>query len=71
MGPGNRLMAAPIKLPANGQTVEAGTPVALFTTRPGSQYEASPDGQRFLINTLTEDAAPITVILNWAPGLKK
>ena len=32
----------------------------------------SPDGQRFLINTPTEDAStsPITVILNWA-GRKK
>jgi hypothetical protein len=27
----------------------------------------SADGQRFLMNTLTEEAAaPITVILNWA-----
>ena len=66
MGPNNRLMAVPIKLPTNGQAVEAGTPVTLFTVRPGSQYEAAPDGQRFLLNTLTEGAAPITVILNWA-----
>jgi serine/threonine protein kinase len=65
MGTGDHLMAAPIKLPMNGQHVEIGSPSILFTMRPGTQYEASPDGQRFLMNTLTEDAAPITVILNW------
>jgi hypothetical protein len=30
----------------------------------------SPDGQRFLINALSEESvvAPITLILNWRPG---
>jgi Tol biopolymer transport system component len=69
LGPDNRLMAVPVMLAANGSTVEAGTPVALFATRPGSEFAASPDGQRFLINTSLEDAAipPITVLLNWKP----
>jgi hypothetical protein len=33
-------------------------------------YVVSPDGQRFLINTVIEQpaTAPITVILNWKPG---
>jgi hypothetical protein len=36
------------------------------------QYDVSPDGQRFLMNTITEEAAsPITVILNWNPEAKK
>jgi len=37
------------------------------TGRP--QYVVSRDGQRFLMNTLTEEAGtpPITVILNWQP----
>ncbi len=62
------------------QTVEAGTPVALFTTRMlggavqstnRQQYAVSPDGQRFLVNTLAEEAttSPITLILNWKPGI--
>jgi len=35
------------------------------------QYDVSSDGQRFLINTITEEAAsPITVILNWKPRAK-
>jgi hypothetical protein len=33
-------------------------------------YIISPDGQRFLMDTIVEEpaAAPITVILNWKPG---
>ena len=66
-------MAVPITLRPNGQ-VDAGAPVPLFATRPKSEYSASPDGQRFLINTLTADASasPITVVLNWkaSPGKK-
>ena len=36
------------------------------------QYVVSPDGQRFLINTLTKEAttSPITLILNWKPSGK-
>ena len=56
---------------ANAPTkAEAGTPVALFFTPAGSEYAASPDGQRFLVDTITEDASPITVLLNWKPGVK-
>jgi serine/threonine protein kinase len=72
-----RLMAVPIRLPATGDTVEAGVPVPLFLTHvpravehiDGPQYVVSPDGQRFLVNTLIEsgDMPPITVILNWKP----
>jgi serine/threonine protein kinase len=71
-----RLMASPIRLSSNDQTVEAGTPIPLFDTRVGGavlgvnkqQYMVSSDGQRFLMNAFTEEAAsPITVILNWQP----
>ena len=69
-----RLMAVPIRLASTSQTIEADSPIPLFATRVGGalsipfrqQYDISPDGQRFLMNTLTEEAAaPITVILNW------
>ena len=75
----DRLMAVPIRLASNGQTVEPGSPIPLFATRVGGalqtifrqQYMVSPDGQRFLMNTITEEAAsPITVILNWKPPAK-
>jgi len=70
----DRLMAVPIQVAANPQTVEPGSPIPLFITRVGGalqtiyrqQYMVSPDGQRFLMNTVTEEAtSPITVILNW------
>jgi eukaryotic-like serine/threonine-protein kinase len=64
----NRLMAVPVKLDASGPAVDAGTPVALFPLRPGAVYAVTRDGQRFLTNTVTQEAAaPITVILNWKP----
>lgn len=56
-----------------------GLPNALFQTRAATgitpfrtQYEPSADGQRFLIKTATADTSldPITVVLNWASGLK-
>jgi hypothetical protein len=38
----------------------------LFAMRAGSQFAASPDGQRFLSNTALEgaSASPITIVLN-------
>jgi hypothetical protein len=71
----DRLMAVPIQLASDGQSVEARAPVPLFTTHVGGalqqsqytpHYVVAPDG-RFLINTVVEDAnaPPITVILNW------
>jgi eukaryotic-like serine/threonine-protein kinase len=73
----DRLMAVPIALPSNGGVAEAGAPVPLFTTHVGGavqpfsrqQYVVSPDGQRFLMNTVMQGAPapPITVIVNWTP----
>ena len=71
----NRLMAVPIQLDVQGENVEVGTPVPLFVMRlagtprndSGRHYMVSPDGQRFLLDTLTEVSVPITVVLNWKP----
>jgi Tol biopolymer transport system component len=69
-----RLMAVPIQSTSNAQTSEVGSPVPLFVAHVGSalsypnkqQYDVSSDGQRFLMNTVIEEApSPITVILNW------
>ena len=58
----------------------AGEPIPLFTAHVGDivplqsgfsiSYIISPDGQRFLMDTIVEEPAPapITVILNWKPG---
>jgi Tol biopolymer transport system component len=49
------------------------TQVQTGVTANRTHYVPSRDGQRFLINTLTADASPtpITVVMNWAAGLKK
>jgi hypothetical protein len=69
-----RLMAVSIRLPVSGLTVESETPTPLFPARPfravehldGPQYVVSPDGQRFLVNTVGDATAPpIRVIVNW------
>ena len=63
-----------------GAEFDFAAPKSLFKTRMMTldhrtyhEYDVSPDGQRFLIGTLIggTKAAPPTVILNWAAGLKK
>jgi hypothetical protein len=64
-----------------GPASKAGIPKALFTTPTfftlirSHQYDVSADGQRFLIRDLSAGRAgatsPITVVLNWAAGLKR
>ena len=74
--PDRKLMAVEVKA---GATFEAGVPRALFETHlPGSpldpvQYSVTADGQRFLIDTLAENAASssVTVVLNWTALLRK
>jgi eukaryotic-like serine/threonine-protein kinase len=63
----NRVMAIPISM--NSGAVEPGVPVELFTVRPTATFNATRDGQRFLVNTPTGDETtpPITVVLNWKP----
>ena len=74
----DRLMVVPLQFASNGQTVDPGAPVPLFTTHIGGavpdvynrpQYMVSPDGQRFLMNTIIGEpmTSPITVIQNWRP----
>ena len=71
---GNRLMAAPVS--GQGATFEVGAARPLFEIRPrsgvGYFYDVSPDGQRFLVNTMPESTStPITLVVNWPALLKK
>ncbi|PYS23239.1 MAG: hypothetical protein DMG11_25670 [Acidobacteria bacterium] len=74
----SKMMAASVKLSADGQSLEVGTATSLFPVRiaggpvPGlnkQQYAVSPDGQRFLVNLDVDEGAtsPITIIYNWKP----
>jgi serine/threonine protein kinase/Tol biopolymer transport system component len=64
-----------------GASFKAASPVALFQTHPpqpvSSQddfsYDVSSDGQRFLIATTVDEAnaAPLSILLNWASQIEK
>ena len=76
LAPDRRLMAVEVK---TGSTFEPGTPKALFQTQvtglvdARNHYVVSGDGQRFLVNTIVQEASssPITVVVNWTAGLKQ
>ncbi|MEQ1908956.1 MAG: hypothetical protein ABMA15_09035, partial [Vicinamibacterales bacterium] len=78
LAPSGAMMA--VSVTVTGSTLEPGAPVALFPTRiygggvdtqQGRQYDVASDG-RFLINTVLDSAAaPITLIQNWTPDVKK
>jgi Tol biopolymer transport system component len=74
IGTDNRLMAVPVRLAPDSQSIESDPPVGLFPTRVlheraavlRQQYIVSADGRQFLINTeMDEHPTPITLIFNW------
>jgi hypothetical protein len=79
MAPSGELVTVTVK----GETApEIGTPVALFTPRIlggarlgqgyRTQYDIAPDGRFLIIVPVDEGAgSSMTVVLNWAAGLKK
>jgi hypothetical protein len=72
--PGLVVMAPAVN--GRGSTFETGAVTELFTVRTitgnGYPYDVSPDGQRFLINTLVGDSfdPKITVVTDWTAGLE-
>jgi Tol biopolymer transport system component len=73
VSPDSKLMMATLKLSA--RSVEPSVPRELFPMPPGLSelypYDASADGQRFLINTSSDSPQPLNVIVNWPALLKK
>jgi Tol biopolymer transport system component len=69
-----KLMAVDVKA---GDTFENAVPRVLFESRikvyPGWQFDVTPDGQRFLIDSdlVEASSAPITLVLNWTAGVKR
>ncbi len=68
-----RLVSASLHI-SSGGSLETGTRTPLFFANVGpvqdtsESYVVSTDGQRFLVDTVVEEAAsPISVILNWKP----
>jgi Tol biopolymer transport system component len=71
-----QMMAVALK--PGSPTFEYDPPKALFITRmlvtfpqSGTDYDVTADGQRFLIGTIVGEPTPVSVIVNWAEGLKK
>jgi Tol biopolymer transport system component len=76
----DKMMATPVKVSPDGQSLENGTPAILFPVRipvgplsTKQQYAVSSDGQRFLVNLAAGEgkASPITLIYNWKPQAAK
>ncbi|HXZ27364.1 MAG TPA: hypothetical protein VEG08_05120, partial [Terriglobales bacterium] len=72
--PTRDLVAVPVN--GSGASLQIGSPQRLFTTagvsNPDFAYDVTADGQRFLINSLDEDASqPISLLVNWRAGMKK
>jgi Tol biopolymer transport system component len=71
-----KLMAAPVK---SGESFEMDRAISLFEFRAGTRlvpfapYAVAGDGQRFLINEVVETKpnASLTVLVNWAAGLRR
>jgi dipeptidyl aminopeptidase/acylaminoacyl peptidase len=67
-----KMMAVPV---TPGPEFESGSPVALFDApirvHQARQYDVTPDGQRFLLNRIVENATPEPVMLiqNWSTKL--
>lgn len=63
------LMAVSVTLPDGAGEIQVGTPAPLFPAAlpPTSDFDATPDGQRFLVNQQVGslDAPPITILSNW------
>ncbi len=74
LAPDNKLMAVDVN--AKESTLEIGNAQPLFevhpATRPGTRYDVTRDGKRFLVNSAGEgSSAPITLVTNWTADLKK
>jgi hypothetical protein len=79
VAPDNKLMAAAVSGQASAFEVGAVQPLfEIHRNGPviggylGYNYDVAADGQRFLVNTVGEQAAaPLTLIVNWQAGIRK
>jgi eukaryotic-like serine/threonine-protein kinase len=80
LAPDNTLMAAGVSV--QGGAFQVGAVQPLFEIQPrvlahtgfiGYGYDVSADGQRFLVNTLVDEASsdPITLLVNWPALLRR
>jgi hypothetical protein len=68
----NQMMAAEID--ERGNSIKVRPAQALFRAAVSSSlspYDVTPDGKKFVINTLSEQNTPLTLVVNWTANLKK
>jgi Tol biopolymer transport system component len=65
---GNQLTAVAVRV--TGSRVEADTPRPVLSLAGITDWEVTPDGQRFLVSKAMSAAPPITLVLNWKPPAK-
>jgi Tol biopolymer transport system component len=76
VSPDRKIMAVEVRTDPG---FEASAPRTLFQTRivpaveARNQYDAAPDGQRFIVNSrrLEDASLPMTVVVGWAPENRK
>jgi hypothetical protein len=74
---GNTTLMVAAEVNGAGPSFQVGTVRTLFKMTPGGPryaYDVSPDGQRFLVNTMVDQntsVAPITVVVNWPATMRK
>jgi len=73
LSPDNQMMAAEVEERGNGIEVQAEQ--VLFRVGAAgltfSPYDVTPDGKKFIINTLSEQNTPLTLVVNWTANLKQ
>jgi len=73
LSPDNQMMAAEVEERGNGIEVQAAQ--VLFRVGAAgltfSPYDVTPDGKKFIINTLSEQNTPLTLVVNWTANLKQ
>jgi len=73
LSPDNQMMAAEVEERGNSIQVQAAQ--VLFRVGAAgltfSPYDVTPDGKKFIINTLSEQNTPLTLVVNWTANLKR
>ena len=73
LSPASQMMAAQVE--EKGNSIELRTPQVLFRSGveapSGAPYDVTPDGKKFLINVISEQSSPLTLLVNWTANLKK